>query len=518
MIKHTFLSSLFCWLAFAINAQVKMNDYTESWKKVSNLMEKKFLPESALKEVQSIYAQAKKEKNDVQQIKALVYMGQLMETTQEDARLKYIQLLDQEIKIVKQPALSLLYSMRASAYWGYLQEHRWELYQRTQIQRKGSDIKTWTAIDLHAEITKNYLASLNDKKALELAKLNSFEPIIIKGNQRNLRPSLYDLTAHAALTYFTNNERDLQKYAASFEITDPEAFSAAEQFAKHKFIIADSSYLYAQALLLYQDLTRFHLSDKNPEALIDLELSRLQFFYEHSVVDNKNDLYLKSLRNIQNRYKTDPASAQAAFLKASKELEIYRADEHNMGKASSRDALPKIKKDCEQVLLQFPESEGGLNCKRLLQQLDNKELSLEMEKVNLPNQPMRCLVGFKNISTFFYRIIPLTETIEASLTDRWNNKYWRFLKDQKYTKEFKQELPLTDDLQNHTAEIKIDGLAPGRYILLASGDQNFSDSKNSLSAQYFYVSQIAYINRGNDYFVLNRESGKPLQQADVAVW
>ncbi|MGL6266976.1 MAG: MG2 domain-containing protein, partial [Chitinophagaceae bacterium] len=66
--------------------------------------------------------------------------------------------------------------------------------------------------------------------------------------------------------------------------------------------------------------------------------------------------------------------------------------------------------------------------------------------------------------------------------------------------------------------IKIDGLAPGRYILLASGDQNFSDSKNSLSAQYFYVSQIAYINRGNDYFVLNRESGKPLQQADVAVW
>ena len=104
------------------------------------------------------------------------------------------------------------------------------------------------------------------------------------------------------------------------------------------------------------------------------------------------------------------------------------------------------------------------------------------------------------------------------MADRWNNKYWSFLKDQKFLKEFKQILPQTADLRNHTAEIKIDALAPGRYVLLASGDQSFSINKNPLSAQYFYVSQIAYINKGNDYFVLNRESGKPLQQADVAVW
>ncbi|MGL6267607.1 MAG: hypothetical protein ACRC2O_06755, partial [Chitinophagaceae bacterium] len=271
-------------------------------------------------------------------------------------------------------------------------------------------------------------------------------------------------------------------------------------------------------LLLYQDLIRFHLSDKNPEALIDLDLSRLQFIYEHAVIEDKNNLYLKSLTNIRNRYNADPGSAQAVFLKASKEIEIAMAGENNIGNSDSKFALSKIKKDCEQIALQFPESEGGLNGKRILQELDKKTLSLVMEKINLPNQPMRCLVGFKNISTIYYRIIQVTEQIESSLIDRWNNKYWSFLKEQKFLKENKQILPQIADLRNHTAEIKIDGLAPGRYVLLASGDQSFSINKNPLSAQYFYVSQIAYINRGNDYFVLNRESGKPLQQADVAIW
>ena len=82
------------------------------------------------------------------------------------------------------------------------------------------------------KITSN---RLKIRKALQLAKLSVYEPLIIKGNKRNLRQACTIWVAHAALDYFSNNERELQKHAASFEINDPVAFAPAPEFTKHTF-------------------------------------------------------------------------------------------------------------------------------------------------------------------------------------------------------------------------------------------------------------------------------------------
>ena len=195
-----------------------------------------------------------------------------------------------------------------------------------------------------------------------------------------------------------------------------------------------------------------------------------------------------------------------------------RVDDESDNISSRKNILPRIKKDCEEIVRQFPDSEGGLNCQRLLQELNRRQLSLQMEKVNLPNQPFRALVQFKNISSLHYRIIPVTEDMENFKTRNRTENYWNLLVAQKPLKEINQPLPLLNDLRSHSAEIKIDALPAGQYILLASADAGFSLEKNPLTVQYFHVSRIAYINHGNDYFVLDRESGKPLPQADIAVW
>jgi len=54
--------------------------------------------------------------------------------------------------------------------------------------------------------------------------------------------------------------------------------------------------------------------------------------------------------------------------------------------------------------------------------------------------------------------------------------------------------------------------------MLAGTDKDLSLEKNILSVQFFYVSNIAYIANENDYFVLNRETGQPLQATEVQVW
>jgi hypothetical protein len=76
-------------------------------------------------------------------------------------------------------------------------------------------------------------------------------------------------------------------------------------------------------------------------------------------------------------------------------------------------------------------------------------------------------------------------------------------------------LPATKDYQTHSVEIKVDALPIGDYLLLAASDDY---SKNAtIGARTFYVSNISFINQDKDYFILNRETGKPLASAAVQV-
>ena len=50
-----------------------------------------------------------------------------------------------------------------------------------------------------------------------------------------------------------------------------------------------------QALSIYQELIRFHLNDNDPAALIDVDLARIKFVKQNSVLPNNRDLYLQAL-------------------------------------------------------------------------------------------------------------------------------------------------------------------------------------------------------------------------------
>ena len=89
---------------------------------------------------------------------------------------------------------------------------------------------------------------------------------------------------------------------------------------------------------------------------------------------------------------------------------------------------------------------------------------------------------------------------------------------QKSIRNWQQNLPWPEDYKNHSTEIKIDALPVGEYAVLASASPDFSLSKNPLCAQYFYISNVSYINNKNEYFVLDRTTGKPLDGAKVQVW
>jgi uncharacterized protein YfaS (alpha-2-macroglobulin family) len=508
-----------------MQAQSKFN-YTTAWKKVDELINKKGLPESALKEVQTIYNAALKEKNDAQLIKALIYRINIQQEKDEDDDVKSILQLEKELATVKEPAKSILSNLLAEMYWQYLQNNRWKFYNRTntEIKFKKQDIETWTIDDLHARISTLYLQSIKQDKLLQQTKLDPFDAIIEKGNVRNLRPTLFDLLAHRALDYFENDERSITKAADAFEISSSSAFDPATDFIKHPFPTKDSTSFHHKALLLYRDLIRFHINDKTPDALIDVDLQRIEFVNRYSTHENKNELYRTALQQFIKQYNNQPVISQAVYLLAKDYADFAATYDFTIHKTEDglnpRWYYKKALDLCNTVKNQKEKTEGAINCRNLIQQINTKELSLQSEKVNLPDQPFRSLITYRNTPVLYFRIIPVSKTIDEDeeRENYWEESYWIKLSKLKPVQQFQYQMPATDDHQVHKAEIKIPKLPVGTYVLIASANEQFSTTENSLSAQYIHVSALAWIHNGNDFFVVNRESGQPIQKANVQVW
>jgi len=503
-----------------VMAQIN-SGYTDQWKKVEAL-EKKGLTASALKEVQAIYNMAAKDHNDAQQIKAGLYQVKYRSMVEEDSYEKNIFFTDTLISRAKAPVKNILLSIQAEMLWQYLQNHRWQFYNRTELKEENSkDISTWSLGKLHASITRLYKASLDPatEKQLKNTALESFEAILIKGeNTRQLRPSLYDFLAFRALNYFMTDERDITRPAYQFTINDAAVFAPAETFIRHSFATKDTASLQYQAIGLLQQIIGWHINDNKPHALLDADLIRLNFVYEHAVNDNKQTLYEAALKDIEDRYSNDEAVTQAMYLRA--RIYYNRGLEYDpFNKTANQYEIRRAKELLEAAVKKYPKSEGGINAQNLLNSILQPSLQLATEKVNTPGAPFRTLVNYKNVKKLYLRWIKVTKDYVKKADRRDYDKIWHEYVSLEPTRAWSIALPDPLDYQQHAAEIKIDAAENGIYFLLASINENFSMDKNIIAKQLVYVSNIGYIhNNDNDYYVLHRESGQPLADAQVQVW
>jgi hypothetical protein len=499
-------------------AQTK-NDYAVNWKKVEGF-EKKGLTKSALQEVMVIYNLAIKAGNDAQQIKACMYQIKYRNMVEEDSHENSIFFVDTLINKAKSSAKNILQSMHAEMFWQYLQNNRWKFYDRTKLaEEKSKDITTWSIDKLNATISKLYKASLQNEILLKNTKLDGLNAIIIKGeNTRQLRPTLYDFLAQRALEYFMNDETDITKPAYAFKIDDDKAFAAVREFVTSPFKTNDTGSLQHKALLLLQDILKFHFADANPDALIDADLIRLNFVHSTAVMEGKEKLYEDALLEIEKTHPANPAAAQAMFLRAV--IYMNRGREYEpFNKTANQYEIKRAKELFETAYARFPKSEGGINSKNAIIQIEQPSLNLESEKVNIPQQPFRTLVKYKNIKTLYLRVIKTTRDEMKKFDRRDYEKSWKAYTELKPAKSWSINLPDLQDYQEHAAEIKIDGLDNGTYFILASIDANFSLTKNIIAKQVTYISNISYIHTNtNDYYVLDRDNGQPLVNAQVQLW
>jgi len=499
--------------------------YEQQWKRIDSL-EQQGLPQSALAEVTKLFEVAKKSNNPTQIVKTLIYREKYQAQLEEDGEVKAMPRLQVEIAQADFPVKPILQSLLAEMYRTYAEQNSWKFRSRTTIAAfKPDDISTWTLAQLLNESSKLYLASLQDER-LNQVQLTEFEAITQKGqNADGLWTTLYDMLAHRAIAHFSNETSYLTEPVYQFSINDKGAFEEASRFVNWNFTTRDTSSFKYQALLLFQDLLKRHLNDKDPKALIDVDLKRLSFVRNAAVLSTKDALYESALKELQIQHKKHPSSAEIAFQIANLRYEEgLKFESNNPETEKYRLQFKVVKALLDEIIKDYPNTFGAKQAAALRGQILQKSLSGGIEQVNLPNQPILATINYRNVPKVFFEIVKLNDSDRAAFEKAGYDAGKRLDVFQKLkpVKTWSQALPDDGDFQSHAVEIAIDKMPLGYYALLASDNGQFKSTSGAAGYVLFQVSNLAYLQKqqqsGNfEFVVVHRNTGEPLEgvQAEI---
>ena len=499
-------------------------EYSAEWKKIDEYINKG-LPKSAQEVVDKIYKETKQSKNAAQFVKAVLCKIKLNSDYEEDPLLKNINDVEAEIKTAVFPVKPVLYSILAELYFNYYQNNRYNILGRSQVvDFEQKDIQAWDTRKILAEIIADYRKSLHNPQELKAININIYDAIIVKGNaSRMFRPTLYDFLAHRAIDFFMKEDYYLTLPADHFELNNAEYFLPSQQFAKLNIKSKDSLSLNYYAINLLQDLVEFHFNDKNPEALIDVELKRLKFVYSKNTIPDKDEHYLQALIKLGKKYINDSMSAELSYNIA--QQFINRADEYNPivsqdNKWDMKTALEYY----ENAIKRFPLSYGAGLCKAAMQDINKPALTITLDNANVPDKPILSLVNYKNLNTIYFKIVKTDPEKDKTLRNKLNaNQLINNYSQLDAVKQWDIKVTNDGDYQNHKIETGIPSLPYGYYVILASTNKDFSCKEQVTTYNNYWVTDLSYVERKEahgtlDYYVLNRETGQPMKAVSVKAY
>lgn len=501
-----------------VQAQAHNESFETLWQEVEK-MEREALTKSALKVVQRISKKAKNEKNTPQTVKALLCISKYALTLEEDAQLKIVADFNEEITKAEFPTKNILESYLANLYWQYFQQNRYRFYNRTKTEVKidSVDFRTWDLTTLFTEITTHFDASLEQESKLKTTAISNYDIILNqqKGSEE-YRPTLFDVLAHTALSFYTTSENNITRPADKFELDNPELLCDAYSFIQMDVATTDDTSLQAKALFIYQKLLQLHLPSAKPYTLAEVDIERLNFIYQNAVFENKEERYAKVLQNLASSGNGNLASGLYQY-----ELAALW-NQQGMAYQPKTNADPRWKSKaalelCEQVIKELPESRGAEKCIALKTQILTSSLQLTTERHVPVNHAARLLVTYKNYDGLRLSARRITEkqwnTLQALYPEE---KKLAFIQKLNITKTWEATLKNENDYQSHSTEIKVPPLENGQYILLAEPKE--TKDKTFAYAQ-LQVTDLALVETQTethqDFQVVDRNNGKPMAGAKL---
>ena len=509
--KKNILFVMLSFLFFSANAQKSDSQFSAQWKRVDQFAEKQ-LPESALKEVDTIFGEARKAGDFAQTVKAFLYkMRFTLEKNPDEAPalLKDFETFAGTYNKVDEKAL--LHSMTAELYAMYYQSRQYTLDQRTQIEGyTPENINEWSKNIFFDKIASELSLSLGMGYELQKTRATPFDALIEKGKDNaEYQPALFDFLGQRAISILKglNNIAPLRNPlnnllyfapASSFVKLQPEGKFAG---SKENLIIE-----------IYQKLLNFRLKEQNIPALLYIDLERLKYVQNASEHFDADSLYEKALLAVCDKYANDEAVVEVMETLARFYLnKVYEVSkEKNTYKRQAFEIAEKgIKRfpDCKQI--------DGL--KNIQTQILRKEVSVSYPSVIAPRREFVITTTTTNVGKLELKLYRVNTNAQDYYTFKQNNGRDAY-PNRKLIETKTIAIVLDENFAPVENEIKF--LAPEYGIYEFSLEQKDDASKMNPAQGAFTVSDFAFIQRRlqkeqADVYVLDRVSGRPV--ADVAV-
>jgi hypothetical protein len=502
------------------------------WKQVEDAI-KKGLPKTAITNLEPIIQGALKDKAYAEAVKAIGEKIALEGNIQGNKPEEKITRLEAEIVKAPKEMAPLMDTLLAEWYWQYFQQNRWRFMRRTATATQpGKDFTTWDLPRLFAEIDKQFQKALSADKVLKATPITAWNDLLQKGTMPDsYRPTLYDFIAYQALQFYTSGEQAAAKPEDAFELSaDSPILESAEKFIGWQPAAgADTESPALKAIRLYQALLAFHKNDTAPRlAFAHADLERLTWGWNSAFGEDKNVHYKAALEDFIRAY----ADFDISTLAMEREARVLQQEGDLVG--AHKLALRGVKV--------FPQSPGGELCRNLVTGIEAKSASITTERVWQcgagvpPASPAgvspagpcpNITISYRNVEAVYFRAIQVDW--EMFLEKRHNrpenlsDQERREILARKPALAWSAKLPPTADYKERAFETPApDSLKLGFYFIVASHDPKFGEADNVVSLADVWVSSLALVTRARngriEGFVLQADSGEPVNGAEVSVW
>ncbi|WP_062128359.1 MG2 domain-containing protein [Geofilum rubicundum] len=492
------------------------------WQQVDSF-DQQNLPRSGLAVVETIHQRSLSENNTVDYIQSVVYRVRLMEATEEDALVKSIRQLEQEVDSLWMPARQMVHSILGDLYHQFYSQHRWKLLQKGDVITNSENLHEMSAMEISFRAREHYLLSLENKELLASESSEKYLPLLLnRDEKRHLRPTIYDLLVARTVERLMDDAFFVWPESRVFELDNDSLMADRSTFLQMSLPVTDNLPTTIKAIELLQEWLQYRDNEGNMEVVTDIDLMRLQLMYPLYLGAKALGKYEQALKQL--RHQTQGLEIQASVLYSHANL-LYRFwhfEEEDAQRQFKSEAYELAKEAAEG----FPESEGGLLARALMEQITLPLLTIQSEGVVASGEVVKYMVEYRNFDRLYTYIFPLNNLPYDHL--RMPDEKWILNKmgDTRPLWETVTDLPVYGDYQSHSAELMTDTVLPyGLYAVLVSdspfNSKHLPDNK-LFSYALIQVSDLAFMElageKGVTVAVRNRVSGAVVEGAMVDVF
>ena len=491
-------------------------NYTDMWKKVTESLQND-LPETAAQQLDEIAAAAKRDKNQPQLLKTILYRKQVLDMQEEDNPQKaFIDFAETQFAELDAVASAVLHVEIARTYADYLDDHHWSIQNNLPIAGDMSQVpmKYWDQQTFRNAIDQHYSAALQNQDALKATNSKDYMVLFDEQNQKDAityidyEPSMFEFVFHRTANYY--------KTIATADDIDENWDTAQWWLADKDFVkvnLGESDEPIIRCLKIFQDLMAYNLENGNEEILLFNDVKRYDFVNN---ILKEDALYHEKLEALMQQYAENPSVAEICSVYADHLVKSYSETD-----STSFGHYAKALELCNASIKKFPKSKGAKQCKDVANFILFDKISINMQATQIPNQPIAAVLTYRNATHPYYKIVKVSEKELLNYQSMREEARFDQLAKSKAVFEKEMDIPAETDYLNHTSLIDLPALPVGQYYLFAMTQKGTTDQKKML-AMSFQVSNLSYIyDEGAEetvLYVVDRKTSVPMANVTVELY